>query len=52
MARLALGGGPQLGRALGAQDMNRDSGVVISHALWQEAYGGDPDVIGQPFRVD
>lgn len=47
-----LGITPQLGRVLGPQDMNRDSGVVISHALWQEAYGGDPDVIGQPFHVD
>ncbi|MCU0754553.1 MAG: ABC transporter permease [Xanthomonadales bacterium] len=47
-----LGVAPLLGRGLGPQDMNRDSGVVISHALWQEAYGGDPDVIGQPFHVD
>lgn len=47
-----LGVAPLLGRVLGPQDMNRDSGVVISHALWQEAYGGDPGVIGQPFHVD
>lgn len=48
----SLGVQPQLGRWLDAGDANRDSGVVISHALWQERFGGDPGVIGQPFEVD
>lgn len=47
-----LGVQPQLGRWLDLQDVNRDSGVVISHALWQERFGGDPGVIGQPFEID
>ncbi len=47
-----LGVRPLLGRWLTAEDANRDSGVVLSHALWQSLYAGDPDVIGKPFQVD
>lgn len=47
-----LGVQPQLGRWLTADDAHRDSGVVLSHALWQSLYGGAPDVIGKPFQVD
>lgn len=47
-----LGVQPQLGRWLTAGDANRDSGVVLSHQLWQDLYGGDPGIIGKPFQVD
>lgn len=47
-----LGVQPQLGRWLTAGDAHRDSGVVLSHALWQSLYGGDPEIVGKPFQVD
>ncbi|MGH2779886.1 MAG: ABC transporter permease [Thermoleophilaceae bacterium] len=39
---------PLLGRALGAADHADGAGaVVLSHHLWRQAFGGDPDVIGR-----
>jgi len=40
---------------LGAQTMttpspNTPPSVVISYRIWQDMYGGDPDVIGKPLR--
>ena len=30
----------------------RDQVVILSHKLWQERFGGDPDVLGQAIRID
>jgi putative ABC transport system permease protein len=30
----------------------RDQGVILSHKLWQERFGGDPNVLGQAIRID
>jgi len=47
--------GPALGRLFG-EDEARTSGtppvVVISHALWQERFGGEPSVIGRVVHVN
>ena len=26
--------------------------VVVSHAVWQDRFGGDPDILGRPIRLD
>lgn len=48
----ALGVQPQLGRWLTAEDQGGAGRVVLGHQLWMELFGGDPDVIGKPFRMD
>jgi putative ABC transport system permease protein len=30
----------------------RDQVVILSHTLWQERFGGDPNVLGQAIRID
>jgi predicted permease len=52
-----LGAKPLVGRLFGADDTDLRQ-VVLSHATWQQRFGGDPRVIGQtvpldgaPFRV-
>ena len=49
-----LGIAPQCGRIF--QDSEGEIGsenkVLLSHALWQSAFGGDPQVIGRDIRVD
>ena len=49
-----LGVVPLLGRTLQPADAQpgHDSVAVISHALWQRQYGGQPDVIGQSIELD
>ncbi|HEX9737060.1 MAG TPA: ABC transporter permease [Thermoanaerobaculia bacterium] len=43
-----LGARPAQGRTFTAAEEERgDSVAVISHALWQRAFGGDPDVLGR-----
>ena len=43
-----LGVQPVIGRAFTtADDTNGSRVVVISHALWQRRYGGDPGIIGR-----
>ena len=44
-----LGVRPELGRAVlpGEDQPGRDSIVMLSHALWQQKFGGDPNVIGR-----
>jgi predicted permease len=43
-----LGVQPVLGRAFtAADDTSGDRIVVISHALWQRRYGGDPGIVGR-----
>jgi putative ABC transport system permease protein len=48
----ALGVPPLLGRTfLPEEDQRgRDNVVVISHALWQRRYGGDPSLIGKTIK--
>lgn len=49
-----LGGTPQIGRVLGAQDNARGfaEGVVLSDAAWHRLFGGDPRVLGRQLRLD
>ena len=44
-----FGGTPLLGRTLIAADHSEDAErlVVLSHALWQSAWGGDPAIVGK-----
>lgn len=46
---------PALGRGLrddDARDFGFESTVVISHALWQRQYGGDPGIVGRAIRLN
>ena len=50
----ALGSKPLLGRMIGAEDdaPGGDNRVaVISYALWQSRFGGDPGIVGRILRV-
>ncbi|HEV2669405.1 MAG TPA: ABC transporter permease, partial [Blastocatellia bacterium] len=50
----ALGVAPQLGRTF-TPDEDRPGGppvVILSHALWQRRFGGDPAIIGQSLTLD
>ena len=47
-----LGVQPVLGRAFtAADDTSGERIVVISHALWQRRYGGDPGIIGRTIAM-
>ncbi len=47
-----FGVAPQLGRAFVAEDFagGSEAPILISHATWQEKFGGDPNVINQTLR--
>lgn len=47
-----LGVQPMLGRWLTREDQGGEGKVVLGHQLWLEQFGGDPDVVGKPFRTD
>lgn len=49
-----LGVRPALGAAFGDEASRPGAGTVIllSHSLWMERYGGDPDLVGQRAMVD
>ena len=49
-----VGVSPELGRVFSrAEDRPGDpSSVVVSHRLWQRAFGGDPEIIGRRISVD
>lgn len=49
-----VGARAQLGRLFGPEEDEPGSPLVVllSHGLWQEAYGGDPSVVGQDLRVE
>jgi len=51
---LLLGVAPQAGRVITAADdqPGSDRVAVISHALWQRRFGGDPDIIGKTLTVN
>ena len=44
-----LGARPELGRTLRAGEdiAGQDSFVILSHALWQQKFAGDPNIIGR-----
>ena len=46
--------GPALGRAFTEQDgeVGNDKKVILSYALWQSQFGGDPGVVGKELRID
>jgi len=49
-----LGVEPALGRTFtpgSDQDAGEEPGVVISYALWQRRFGGDPTVVGRPIEL-
>src|SRR5262245_59011058 len=46
--------GPALGRVFTEEEgeVGKEKKVVLSYALWQSQFGGDPQAIGQDIRVD
>jgi putative ABC transport system permease protein len=49
-----LGVGAVLGRTFtpGSDQGGEEPGAVISYALWQRRFGGNPGVVGRPFELD
>jgi len=50
----ALGVRPLLGRPFAPEDFRPNAGLVVlvSHALWQSRFGGDPGVVGRTIQLD
>jgi predicted permease len=46
--------GPALGRTFSESDgeVGHDKTVVLSYALWQSQFGGDPQAVGREIRLD
>jgi putative ABC transport system permease protein len=51
---MSLAGAPLLGRAFAAHEdaPGADPVVILSHASWQQYFGGDPNIIGQQVTLD
>ena len=49
----ALGVEPALGRKFLPEEMEvgKNRVVILSHALWQRRFGGDPNIIGQQIQI-
>jgi predicted permease len=49
-----LGVSPELGRAFTPDEDRYGAGnvVVLSHALWDHQYGGDPNILGKAVKLD
>jgi predicted permease len=49
-----LGAKASLGRTFRAGEDRpaRDGLVILSHALWRNKFGGDPNIIGRPIAID
>ncbi len=49
-----IGVSPRLGRAFADEEnqAGRDHVIILSHALWQRRFGGDPAVLGRAVRVN
>lgn len=49
-----LGVSPEIGRNFKSEEeeIGRDHVVMLSHALWQRRFGGNPNIIGQPLTID
>jgi predicted permease len=45
---------PLLGRSFTAEEtqQGKNQVVLLSHGLWQQRYGGNPDVLGRTLRLD
>ncbi|HEY7925430.1 MAG TPA: ABC transporter permease, partial [Vicinamibacteria bacterium] len=45
---------PALGRGFvaGENEPGRDKVVVLGHKLWQDRFGGEPDVVGRTIEID
>src|SRR5262245_37138223 len=45
---------PRLGRVFADNEgeVGNEKKVVLSYALWQSAFGGDPNVVGKDLRID
>lgn len=46
-----LGVAPLLGREFSETDLAGGAAVILSHALWQQRYGGDPAIVGRVLRA-
>jgi predicted permease len=51
---LVLGARPELGRPFypGDDKAGQDGYVILSHALWQERFAGDPSIIGRSVELE
>jgi len=49
-----LGGDPAVGRGFLEEDMdpNREAVVLLDHGFWEEAFGGNPQVVGRVMLLD
>jgi putative ABC transport system permease protein len=49
-----LGARPELGRTFlpGQDRVGQDNYVILSHALWQERFGGDPTIVGRSIQLE
>ncbi|MFT4111426.1 ABC transporter permease [Silvibacterium sp.] len=47
-----LGVHPELGRDFTAADEHAGNVVILSHALWQSAFGSDPNIVGRPIQQE
>jgi predicted permease len=49
-----IGTAPQFGRIFDDSEgeIGSERKVILSYALWQSAYGGDPQIVGRDIRVD
>lgn len=52
-----LGAAPEIGRVLGAEDVdlyapNAQHIVVLGYAFWQRHFGGSPDVLGKTIKIE
>jgi putative ABC transport system permease protein len=45
---------PELGRSFTPEEnqVGQDRSVILSHALWQRRYGGDPNILGRSIRLE
>jgi putative ABC transport system permease protein len=49
----ALGASPILGRRFVAEDAQDTARVtLVTHAAWQQRFGGDPDIVGRDVRIN
>lgn len=50
----ALGAKPAIGRPLDERDVDGGAGpgVVLSHAVWERTFGGDPNTVGRRIRLN
>ena len=49
-----LGGALPIGRAISEEDDQPDAPLVavVSHSIWQQRYGADPDIVGRIVQVE